>query len=230
MARDITLLELDITEGSRHSVTINEYPDSCGRCGKPTHPVFRQAQSLGAAWDYDEIVEVVFKCSRNECKRYFIAYYTKVGRHGDYFTLSRFDVPEYFKPVEFPEEINNVSPKFKRIYNQALIAESMGLDEVCGGGYRKAVEFLVKDYLSTKFPERAEEIKGYKTLSPVLELISDVNIKKCTERAAWLGNDEVHYYRIWTDKDITNLKELIDLLTHWIKAELLTQKYDSEMH
>ena len=105
----------------------------------------------------------------------------------------------------------------------------MGLDDICGGGYRKAVEYLIKDYLATKYPERAEEIKAYKTLAPALELIGDANIKKCAERATWLGNDEVHYFRVWTSKDITNLKELIDLTVHWCKAELLTAKYDSEM-
>ncbi len=229
MARDTSLISLEINEGSRGSITINDFPDICGRCGKPTSPIFKNSQNLGALWDYDEIVEVVFKCSRNECKRYFIAYYSKVGRHGDYFTLAQVGVPEYFKPIEFPNEINMTSPKFRRIYNQAYIAESMGLDEVCGGGYRKSLEYLVKDYLSVKYPERAEEIKKYKTLAPVLALIDDTNIKKCTERAAWLGNDEVHYYRTWTDKDISNLKELIKLTTHWIEAELLTQKYDKEM-
>ncbi len=49
------------------------------------------------------------------------------------------------------------------------------------------------------------------------------------ERAAWLGNDETHYQRKWTDKDISDLKTVISLAEHWIDISMETDKCLSEI-
>jgi hypothetical protein len=59
--------------------------------------------------------------------------------------------------------------------------------------------------------------------------VEDANVKECARRAAWLGNDETHYERRWTDKDVTDLKRLITLSANWIENVLLTRKYVKEM-
>jgi hypothetical protein len=41
-------------------------------------------------------------------------------------------------------------------------------------------------------------------------------------RPTWLGDDETHYERRWIDKDMGDLKRMIDLVLHWIQAEQLT--------
>lgn len=43
-----------------------------------------------------------------------------------------------------------ISPRFVTIYEQAMRAAQMGYDELVGMGYRKALEFLIKDYLIGK--------------------------------------------------------------------------------
>lgn len=48
---------------------------------------------------------------------------------------------------DFPMIIKRHCKKFISIYNQALTAEKNGLTEICGLGYRKSFEFLIKDYL-----------------------------------------------------------------------------------
>ena len=48
-------------------------------------------------------------------------------------------------------------------------------------------------------------------------------------RAAWLGNDETHYIRKWVDKDVQNLKSLIDLTIRWIESEIETKQLLTEM-
>jgi hypothetical protein len=45
------------------------------------------------------------------------------------------------------------------IYTQAHAAEALELTEICGVGYRKALEFLIKDYLITKKPEKSDDIR-----------------------------------------------------------------------
>jgi hypothetical protein len=47
-------------------------------------------------------------------------------------------------------------------------------------------------------------------------------LKTTASRATWLGNDETHYVRKWEDKDLNDLKKLIDLTVHWVSAEILT--------
>jgi len=128
-----------------------------------------------------------------------------------------------------PEDISDVSPLFPEIYGQALAAESSGLDQVAGVGYRKALEYLVKDYCISVNKEAAKEIKGAPLASCIHKYVDSPQVKICAERAAWLGNDETHYVRKWVDKDLSHLKELILLTINWIHSSILTAKYAANM-
>lgn len=228
MARDVFTLNIDLEGGNRGSVQLNEYPDKCPMCHKGGMPKFVLAHSLGAAWDYDEVVEAVFQCPLNNCKRYYIGYYYKPSRTGDMFFLRDTLAPQFWKPTYFSDEIKDISPRFERIYNQAAIAENFGLDEIAGGGYRKSLEFLVKDYLMYLKLKTKTQIAALK-LGEAITLINDNRIQACAKRAAWLGNDELHYNRVWEDKDIQNLKELIKLTTNLIESDIIAKKYEKEM-
>lgn len=57
------------------------------------------------------------------------------------------------------DEIKKISPSFYSIYNQSLTAKELGLTEIYGMGFRKAIEYLVKDYAIKKRPEDSEQIK-----------------------------------------------------------------------
>ena len=129
----------------------------------------------------------------------------------------------------FDKIIEEVSPSFCEIYNQAYAAEQMDLDQVCGVGYRKALEFLIKDYLISLNPDKEDKIKNKLLGNCIKDDVTDTNIKIVSERAAWLGNDETHYVRKWDGKDVSHLKGLINLCLHWIEAEIKTKKILSEM-
>ncbi len=133
-----------------------------------------------------------------------------------------------FKDKIFRSEIVDLSPDFIKIYNQAAAAELGELTEICGAGYRKSLEFLIKDYLIHLEPEKEAEIKS-KLLGPCISGITDHDIKTCAQRATWLGNDETHYIRKWEDKDLNDLKILIDLTVNWITNKLLMERYVTEM-
>ena len=98
-----------------------------------------------------------------------------------------------------------------------------------GIGLRKALEFLVKDFALKEHPDKEDAIKKTFLGSCIENYIDDANVKECARRAAWLGNDETHYLRKWTDKDVKDLKLLITLTVHWIDNVLLTRKYLAEM-
>jgi hypothetical protein len=118
---------------------------------------------------------------------------------------------------------------FTKIYKQADIAEKEGLVDICGVGYRKALEFLIKDYAIINHPSEKEKIENKLLGACIKDYISDVNINSVAKRAAWLGNDETHYRRIWQGKTLTDLKNLIKLTMHWMEMEKLTREYESDM-
>jgi len=132
-------------------------------------------------------------------------------------------------PPEIFPEVAEVSPTFKTIYEQASAAENYGLDQISGVGYRKALEFLIKDFCIYKMPDDEEKIKSSLLGQVISNHVEDANLKTCANRAAWLGNDETHYVRKWEDKDINDLKTLIELSCVWIKSNVLTEKYLEEM-
>lgn len=216
-------------EGRPHNCSISGAPDTCPICGCKVDPVFRHAFMRGSV--VDRMLEVVFKCPSEDCDHLFIAYYYPGARGvsgSNYFVLNMSRLPLKIEYRKFSDIIKKISKEFARIYNQAKLAEDNGLDQICGPGYRRALEFLIKDYLIALNPGQESEIKKL-WLGKAIGKIDNQNIKICAERAAWLGNDETHYVRVWEDKDIENLKDLIDLAVMWIESEEKTKKYEREM-
>jgi hypothetical protein len=117
------------------------------------------------------------------------------------------------------------------IYRQGAKAEADGLDQLCGTGYRKALEFLIKDYVKT-LPENMgkEAAIDECELSPCIStFVRDTSVELCARRATWLGNDETNYIKKWPDKDLSDLKKLIDLTLHWIAADILARELERSM-
>jgi hypothetical protein len=169
--------------------------------------------------------QIVFRCTSYTCQSYFVAYYQKSGNA---FNIDK-TRPTNLPGLTFEDEIKALSQLFCDIYEQASFAEQREYKQVAGCGYRKALEFLVKDYAISKYPAETEEIKK-QMLSPVInKFIDDTDIKACAEKATWLGNDETHYVRKWEDMDIKDLKELIDLTRYWIVKKIKTDNYLKKM-
>jgi hypothetical protein len=128
---------------------------------------------------------------------------------------------------EFPIEIKKYSKNFVTIYNQSLKAEINSLTEICGLGYRKAFEFLIKDYLIKKHPKPEHiKIKELPVSRCISEYVTSDEIKLVSHRVLWLGNDHAHYLKKWKGKTLTDLKSLINLTIRWImiKDELMRVK------
>lgn len=217
------------SKGSNHgNPHIDRHPDTCPICLHAIVP-----SKIHAFVDIDKggqsnCMQVVFHCPRAKCQQYFIANYG--NRSGDWANFTLRDLqPHSRKKRDFSKTIQDISASFCDIYNQAYAAEQDGLLEVCGVGYRKALEFLIKDYLIREKPEDAEKVKK-KYLGDCIEKhIQSPQIKNVAKRAVWLGNDETHYTRKWEGKDLNDLKALIDLTLHWFEMEHLTEQITQEM-
>lgn len=200
--------------------TIDFIPNECPYCHKAIRPdlITENIIQNGA--------ELIFKCPSYGCERAFIATYQTFNNYSYFF--QRVNIGE-LKEVPFSPEIANISPSFIKIYNEAFFAEQHNLFEICGVGYRKSLEFLVKDYLISKNPSKAEVIKKKFLGNCIKENVTDTKIKAVAERAVWLGNDETHYVKLWEEKTLHDLKRLISLTVHWIEMEELTQSFEEEM-
>ncbi|HEX3036479.1 MAG TPA: hypothetical protein VHT73_15385, partial [Thermodesulfobacteriota bacterium] len=88
---------------------------------------------------------------------------------------------------------------------------------------------LDKDLLRDKQKKEKEKMAGIFLGTFISNYITNPNIQEVAKRAAWLGNDETHYLRIWTDKDVHDLKLLIQLTVRWIETEELTKEAVKEM-
>jgi len=131
--------------------------------------------------------------------------------------------------VVFNDSVTKLSPSFTEIYNEAYTAEQYSLSQICGAGYRRALEFLIKDYLIDLSPDNEESIKAKFLGNCIEDDIANQNIKDVAKRATWLGNDESHYIKKWDQKDLTDLKRLIKLVVDWIEMEKLTIEAINDM-
>lgn len=202
-----------------------EIPSECPVCHAHVAPVFIHAYALALG----EPAEVAWRCTNDKCDRIFIASYRWTPDGNSHYYAVEGVAPFMPQGREFSDEIIRISPDFVALFNEALAAESYGLSRVSGPGYRKALEFLIKDYLISLSPPDEEAIGGQALGQCIENRVASSKVKTCAKRAAWLGNDETHYRRRWTEKDLSDLKILLELAVHWIEDEVLTERYLADM-
>lgn len=195
------------------------HPDECPYCHNKITPI--NIYGFSNVNTFDAFVV----CPNSKCKRTFLAYYN-LNHNPNFINMVSQGI---LVNKEFNETINNISPFFVTIYNQAYSAEQQQLTEICGVGYRKALEFLIKDYLIYNNEDLREKVEKKLLGACINEYVNDEKIKTVSKRAAWLGNDETHYVRKWEGKNLSDLKKLIDLTVHWIEMEALTKSFEEEM-
>ncbi len=205
------------------SFEISAYPDHCPICNVGINPNFITSLSCSG----DEDIDALFVCPKNNCKRMFIASYRRTFRSSTYYLRSV--LPSSPKAVSVVGEVADISPQFAEIFSQATHAEAYGLGEIAGVGFRKSLEYLVKDYCILQHPDKEDEIKKRPIAQVIEGFVTNENIKQCAKRAIWLGNDETHYVRKWVEKDIKDLKLLLQITVNWIQQEVITKKLLEEM-
>lgn len=230
---DIIIAMLNIQaenyEGSALRLRVTRYPDTCPICHHAIEAKFQDLAHVvpdDAPW-----LELVFQCPREKCQHFFISRYAGQGGIRGASSHYAFTGSLPFEPhePEFSETLTTISPKFCAISNEAQNAEQQGWTLIAGPGYRKALEFLVKDYLCRLRPADAEKIKAMQLAACIANFVDEGRVKAVAARAAWLGNDETHYVRKWEDKDLEDLKKLLHLTVLWIEMQELTESVVKEM-
>lgn len=188
-----------------------ENPDSCPHCHNGIEPrlVFENSHKGLKSYSMSYSIWI---CTHRDCRRMFVAVYELVGQGKANFIgfLDGTTVGLYW-----PETILKMESKFITTYMQALQAEYYKLDEISGMGYRKAIEYLVKDYLIHKnntLKGKIEDSLLAKVISDNFKDAQENDLKELLQRATWLGNDMTHYLKYHENFDINDLKELIKLV------------------
>jgi len=213
-------------------LVLNSLPDHCPVCSRHIRPLFVTAHLVSTGF---RPLNVAFLCPVEDCSAMFIGIYSVTSAPPDnsLVQLTTTQLLRHVKDITFPLSVQEISPSFCEIYNQAHQAEANKLDQITGPGYRKALEFLVKDFLvGYQFKdneEKRESVLKAQLGNCISNFISEERIKSVAKRAAWLGNDETHYYRKWIDKDISDLKTLISMTVSWIDLLIQSDKYSQDM-
>ncbi|MNJ41373.1 hypothetical protein D3C77_362940 [compost metagenome] len=212
-----------IINGGRTKINVSVLPDFCPICNVGINPEFVNGLYCSTQQD----VDALFLCPMTKCKKMFIASYRHDAMKGIYYLRTL--LPRTLKAVAIVPEVKEISPQFAEIFTQATQAEEYGLDEVAGVGYRKSLEYLIKDYCVAQHPDKEDDIKKRPIAQVIEGFVTNENVKQCAKRAIWLGNDETHYVRKWVDKDIKDLKLLIQITVNWIQQEVITKKLLEDM-
>ena len=209
-------------DGNELTETIQVAPIKCPHCKIAIIPKYIYAHNAA-----NGAVSVFCQCTNPECKQTFLANYIHKSL---VYIFSSIQANASMDKKYFSDIIEGISSSFCEIYNQAYAAQQMNLSQICGVGYRKALEFLIKDYIMSFIDEDKKEGIKQKNLSKCIqEDISSPNIKAVAARATWIGNDETHYVRKWEDKDIKDLIGMIYLTIRWIESEIETKRLLEEM-
>ena len=218
------LTKIRLSTGNQDEFITTEKISKCPRChfAISEHVLF--ARKIDAKCNKDTVI-VVYQC--NECFMPFIAIHQKESDNNtkpgsQYYQI--IDIgPKGFKKQSF-DIIETISKRFSDIFNQAVAAESSSLTEICGMAYGKALEFLIKDYLIYKYPEKREAIEDKMLVQCINDFVDDERIKATAQRCAWLRNDHTHYIAKHGDRDLGDLKNLLEATIYWVKMVLLTDQ------
>lgn len=215
------------TDGNNGTLKINVLAVQCPYCDSLSVP-----DVLYGSYSGRRGYRLFCRCVNTKCEGTFVcALERNIVNGSTEYSTGNVQSDIKVKRKEFSTIISEISTNFVEIYNQAYAPQQMGLSDICGVGYRKALEFLIKDYAMSLCDneDMKNAIKSKNLAKCIGDDIDNIKIKEVSKRATWLGNDETHYIRKWEEKDVKNLITTIELTTHWIESEVETQKLLSEM-
>lgn len=144
----------------------------------------------------------------------------------EYTTEIKTSYPFDTHTTRFSADISDLSSDFVTVYNQTELAEAHGLDELCGMGYRRALEFLVDAYIRHIKPDANIEA-SLKLGKKIDKYIDNPKIQILAKKSAWLGNDATHIVKKHPNRDVTDIKKFIKAMTAMIDAEFAYEDADT---
>lgn len=194
------ILETKVTT----SVEIEDVCPMCHKAGKPEYANGCLIRSFNNG--EKPLIFVVWYCTH--CKRYYVSLYHMKSSLQNTELDTLYPYPKEFDEQTVPQKVKETYPNFYKIYAEACECERQGLLSISGTGYRKALEFLVKDYLQ-KEQHLSETEVGDCRLEKCCKKIEFEDIRILANAATWLGNDETHYIVKHPEQDLKQMKKFL---------------------
>lgn len=171
----------------------------------------------------------------NACHRIYAVSYSDVPLSSFMYAKATNPVPcisvnATYTPYEPPlPKLNDIFntvhfEKFRGAYRDLCLAKAYQIDGLVGMAYRRAIEYLVFDYLI-----RFENITVGELANKGLEKIITTNfqgddISEFGQKAAWLGNDFTHYFNKHPEYSINDLATLFDYFLADVQKKIVLKK------
>lgn len=202
-------------------------PHTCPHCGRSEAPEVMLDEPITftnhAEYSDAKMIEL-YRCTYADCLKYFIEVYQveSSDTNGYYFQTIKYDYSGKHTDISIPVGLDKISPQFVEVYRQATVAEDAGLDQLAGMGYRKALEFLIKDFAIHEEPDKQAEIKAQFLGKVISDRLNEFKkLQSLATAANWIGTDQTHYEQRYTDKDINDMKRYILSASNLISGDYL---------
>ncbi len=170
-----------------------------------------------------------------QCKRVFTVLYTGIEftpyntayYHSSvpYITVDSSYSP-YLPPIPALSEVFDIPEfeKFRSVYTDLQFAIAYNIEGLIGVAYRKAIEFLVYEWLVYSTKKTAEEHNKNGLERLILDNFQGEDIADFGQKATWLGNDHAHYLNKHEEYNIADLEELFSYFLSGIERKLAREK------
>lgn len=207
-----------------------ELPSTCPHCGRSLRPEVMFRSPFGYGYVISDLTNarsiMIYRCTYENCHKFWAVEYS-ITKNTDFQFTSEYTAHSieysYTPPIsnDLPKNIADNFHDFTEIYNQSLLAEQSHLTKISGIGYRKSLEFLIKDYVIKQDPSKKDDVKSKFLGKVIAEDLTDLpRVQKLAKAANWIGTDEVHYEQRFTDSDVESMKRFIRSAATFISATL----------
>lgn len=131
-------------------------------------------------------------------------------------SCSKMEVFPPSKLTTFSDYINNLSPDFVKTYNQAEKATIEELDCIDGSAYRRALEFLVNDYIHSITTNLGNDFEKLPLAQKIEDHLCNEDIKTLAKKALWLGNDYAHTSNKHPEFTVQDMCNFILAIVNWL--------------
>lgn len=150
-----------------------------------------------------------------ECDMFFLSQH--INRDPDIVLEATY--PNAIYKSDLPKEVAEFSPSFIKIYTQSMTAKLENLTEIVGLGLRKALEYLISDYITNVIKLPLE-----KTLERRIDQINVTNVNVHATLARWVGNDHTHTQQKHPEFTIDDMIQSIQIIVYYLHAEYISKK------
>ncbi|BFL72090.1 hypothetical protein [Anaerococcus nagyae] len=193
-----------------------DVPKICPHCHKEMIPTIVTKSDV-QNHNQNRIFAILVRC--NICSSFYAVEYIYSNPRRN---PKQILVPYDYSPtveLDIPDNVKEISEDFEDIYTQSETAYQLDLKQIAGMGYRKSIEFLVKDFLIFLKPDDTDRILNL-TINKAISEIGNQKLQDLARMTNYLANDQVHIKTLHPTKDVDDLRDFLKNLVYLISFEI----------